>query len=138
MKDRSGATEIRRCDTTNGECRSATRPCRTVTHPVSQRDTPVSRLRPTASRRDNSASRCDGDRFAMRPTAFALKGLTAAEETRIDALVKKAVAEGVRRGGAACRTWLRPPRTRNEHGGAPFFPIPADLREKLLASCPHL
>ncbi len=34
------------------------------------------------------------DKGAMWPTAFALKGLTAAEEARIAALVKKAVREG--------------------------------------------
>lgn len=34
------------------------------------------------------------DEGAMWPAAFALKELTAAEETRIAALVKKAVSEG--------------------------------------------
>src|SRR5713226_3455322 len=33
---------------------------------------------------------------------------------------------------------LRLPRAGDERSGAPFFPIPADLGEKLLASCPHL
>ena len=61
------------------------------------------------------------DEGAMWPTAFALKELTAAEEARIGALVKKAVSKDRRRGGAHQRS---APAGRS---GRPSIPWPGWL-----------
>jgi hypothetical protein len=54
----------------------------------------VSRLKPLSEVRDNCGfvHEANLDEGAMRPTAFALKELTAAEVARIGALVKKVVS----------------------------------------------